>query len=158
MTVAPLESLYSIKTLAHLPPAPSQPIKEDCGLLLCIGFVQCDCCVTCHSCFLSTFPQCPESFSLVIERGKKTLKPFYSHSYGEFSWIFLRCKLWIHTLIFCSHEQPGQETVICKKMGHLGIQFCGSLHFAGRLRSALSRLRCASHSCSALLGVWVTYC
>lgn len=84
MTVAPLESLYSIKTLAHLPPAPSQPIKEDCGLLLCISFVQCDCCVTCHS-FLSTFPQCPESFSLVIERGKKTLNPFYSHSYGEFS-------------------------------------------------------------------------
>lgn len=46
MTVAPLESFYSTKTLAHLPPAPSQPLKEGCGLLLCISGVQCDCCGT----------------------------------------------------------------------------------------------------------------
>ena len=89
MTVAPLERLYSIKTLAHLPPAPSQPIKEDCGLLLCISFVQCDCCVTCHCCFLSSFPRCPESFSLVISgRGGdrwKNLNSLCSHSHGEFS-------------------------------------------------------------------------
>lgn len=44
MPVAPLERFYSTKTLAHLPPAPSQPLREACGSLLCITCVQCDCC------------------------------------------------------------------------------------------------------------------
>lgn len=82
--LAPVESLYSLKTLAHLPPAPSQPLKEDCGLLLCISYVQCDCCITCHCCFLSSFARCPESCSLVIWRGEETAI-LCSHSYGEFS-------------------------------------------------------------------------
>lgn len=114
----------------------------------------------CHMscCFLSSFPLCPESFSLVIWRGKKPSTLSIHILMVNFpAWILLRCRLWIHTWIFCNHEQPGQETMICKKWVIWASRFVAYFILLADY-VALSWLCRASHGCSPLLEIWVTYC
>lgn len=114
----------------------------------CCASVVCNVTAVAHRCcFLSSFCQCPESFSLLILEGGETSTLSLHILMANFPaclffFFFKMQALDPRMNFFCSHEQPGQETMVCKKMGHLGFQVCGSLHFAARLHSTVLALPC----------------
>lgn len=70
----------------------------------CCASVVCNVTAVAHRCcFLSSFCQCPESFSLLILEGGETSTLSLHILMANFPaclFFFLRCKLWIHTWIF----------------------------------------------------------